>query len=588
MRKIQKRLITFGIFTLFFTAVLMARLAQIQLFETESFSTKNINLIEESVKQRTQQVVIDDGRGYFLDRNGRPLGEHYIPTIVLFPFLKDYKFPIEQLLKIIPNSSEKLEQLLLSAKKPIILNQDIGIYVQDEMINQINQLNIPGVFGVYMKTKSQEPIASHLIGLTSADNRLIKKLYPEKDPLPYYTTIGVTGLERAFDEFLLPEKETKLMYHVDGLGRPLFGVQVKYMAGSSPFYPVSVQTTIDAEIQKMAEKILEKHKLKKGGLILLDIERNEVLALVSKPDLNRNDKSTFYNYMFEPMFPGSVFKTVIAAAAIEKNSVLPNRTFNCDLDLYGKKEKDPIKRYGMLTFTESFAKSCNYAFAALGQELMAKNDQVFEEYAEKLGLINLVGWKGQVYHYEEFQQIPEEHYGKIWGDEKDKRITKAIVQTSIGQKNVSITPLAVVNMMATIARGGEKREVKVASKILYKNGTTMFQFDDHRLQGDTISPYTAQKLQRLLREVVAHNEGTGRRFNSLPFEVAGKSGTAETGKDNEKGEKLYHKWFAGYFPFQNPQYALVVVDMDTTSEAAVTNDVFYDFAKSLYQHINKR
>jgi len=581
MKKIRKRIYFTGWFIFAFILVLIMRLSQIQLLDTESFSKYEVNLIEESVKQRTQQVLIDDGRGQFVDRNGQPIGRKYIPTLVLFPFLKNYSWPIEKLLEIVDVPKQKIISSLKSVKEPVLLNKETGVVINERMIEEINNLKIPGVFGVYMETKPSSYQPSHLIGMTSSDKHLLQHAYPERKEFPHNAKIGVLGLEQAFDEFLQPEEETKLMYHVDGIGRPLFGVNVKYIADANPFYPISIKTTIDLDLQQMAEEIVDRHQLSKGGLILLDIETNEVLALVSRPSLNRNDVKTYKNYMYETLFPGSVFKTVIAAAAIEENLIKTNQIFNCDLNLYGEYEKDLNKRHGKLNFEDSFAKSCNYTFATLSEQLMNHNENLLEEYAEKLGLTNLVGWTGQVYHYDEFKQIPVEQKGVIWEKDENKKDLNFIRQTAIGQKDVKVSPLAVANMLATIARGGEKREVKIASSILYKNGTTMFEFEDRPLKGDTISPYTAQKLQNLLRQVVVHEEGTGRRFQTLPFKVAGKSGTAETGRRAGE-EKLYHKWFAGYFPFEQPKYALVVVEMDKKSNESVTNAVYYDVVNALY------
>lgn len=68
--------------------VLLGRLAQIQLIATESFTDRNINLLEKSVAQRTQSVIVDDGRGHFIDRNGEELGEERYPALIIFPFLQ--------------------------------------------------------------------------------------------------------------------------------------------------------------------------------------------------------------------------------------------------------------------------------------------------------------------------------------------------------------------------------------------------------------------------------------------------------------------------------------------------------------------
>ncbi|KZN96241.1 MULTISPECIES: peptidoglycan D,D-transpeptidase FtsI family protein [Aeribacillus] len=579
----NKRIKYIGVFIILLMGVLIYRLAQIQLLETESFSEQDVNLMKESVKQRTQEVIIDDGRGRFIDRENKPLNETYLPTLVLFPFLKNYQWPIDQLAAAISVRKDEIEQLLKGTKnEPILLNKEKGFQLDEQDIKAINKLKIPGVFGIFMKTEQSDNIASHLIGMTSENETEWKKRYPDKEITSLSPEVGVTGLEEAFDEFLQPEDASRLLYHVDGLGRPLFGVNVKYIADSNPFYPIAVQTTIDKHLQEKAEQILTKHQINEGGLVLLDIENSEVVAMASKPDLDRNDPKTYENKMLSAMFPGSVFKTVIAAAAIDTNMIKPERTFNCDRNVYGQTEKEEEKRAGTLTFEESFAKSCNYAFATIGQELIQKKSNIIEEYAEKLGLLSFSGWSGKVYHYDQFKQFPREQRGTIWGDDSDKRSAKAIAQTSIGQKNVKVTPLAVANMMATIARGGEKREVKVVDKILYKNGETMYTFKNHLMKGEKISPATSSKLTDLLLQVVAHPDGTGRAFQSLPVKVAGKSGTAETGTLNDNGKKLYHKWFAGFFPAEHPKYALVVVDMNKTSGRAKTNDVFYEMVEQIY------
>ena len=89
---------------------------------------------------------------------------------------------------------------------------------------------------------------------------------------------------------------------------------------------------------------------------------------------------------------------------------------------------------------------------------------------------------------------------------KQEKIANFVAMSGIGQHEVRATPLAVANMMATIARGGKKEMVRAVSKIEYKNGTTMVDFQSKSLKGDTISPYTAMKLQKLLREVVVNPE----------------------------------------------------------------------------------
>lgn len=578
---IKKRAIIILVVILLTLTGLIGRLMQLQLVSTETFSNRDINLIEASVSQRTQELVIDQGRGRFIDRNKKALTHEYYPTLVLFPFLKNIDWPAEDVAEIVNISATNLKTEIQDAKKPVIVGGDKPIELTETQMNKINDLQIPGVFAVHRQYELDSDIADHLIGLIRENKDLFEDRYPEKTYLPRNTKLGITGLQSTFDEFLLPEGEAKLLYHVAGDGGPLFGIDVKYTAPANPYYPVAIQTTLDKDLQLLAEKVLDKNDLKKGGIVLLDIESNDLLAMVSKPDINSSnpfEDGTAQNQMIMPQFPGSVFKTVIAAAAIEQQQISNDRMFNCDQDLYG--EGSAEYPHGMLNFQNSFAKSCNYTFANLAQEMLQKDQDVIEQYSEMLGLLGPVGWNGDVFRFQDFKQLPNEYNGRIWTDEKDKHVAKAIAQTAIGQKDVRVTPLGIANMMSTIARGGSKKEVRTVSDVLYKNGTTLFSFSKQDMEGAKIAPYTASRLQELLRGVVT--SGTGQRFADLPYKVAGKSGTAETGK--KQGEVgLVNKWFAGYFPFEHPKYALVVVDLEQPGSQSVANTVFYEIVQGIYQ-----
>lgn len=563
--------------------VLTARLMQIQLVQTETFSKHNVNLLEESVQQRTQELVIDNGRGNFLDRNGDLLTHKKVPVLVLFPFLKNMTWDIEAVSTISGISEESIYKALNDAKKPFAYGEPQPVELTSSQMERINKLEIPGVFAIEKKFERAEFPAEQLIGLTGENVEVLKKRYPNKE-LSEKTLIGVSGLEESFDEFLLPEGKSKLVYHVDGGGAPLFGINVKYVDPANPFYPVNVRTTIDKSLQQKAEELVDKHGINKGGLVLLDIESNSVLASVSRPAINKNDPfsgSGITNRMLKQEIMGSIFKTVVAAAAIDQSLDDPTRLFNCSIKINGEPE---VKyNYGMLSFTDSFARSCNRTFGELARELQKTDKNLLEEYAEKLSLTGTVGWKGEVYHTNNFKQLVDEDNGRVFLTEEAKKDPNYAAMSGIGQHEVRATPIAVANMMATIARGGKKEMVRSASKIEYKNGTTMVNFENQALSGDIISPYTAMKLQKLLREVVVNPNGTGKWFQDLPYEVAGKSGTAETGK-YENDKQLHNKWFAGYFPYQNPKYALVAVNLDVLDTEGGVNLLFADMVKMLHEH----
>lgn len=580
----RKRALLFVCIYLICFAVLLGRLMQLQLFETRDFSKHKINLLEESVQQRSQEIVIDSGRGGFLDKNGDSLTHQTLPVLVLFPFLKKMEWDVQKIANIIGDSSHNILKAVELSDEPFVYGKSDPYSLSAQQMKKINELKIPGVFAVEKKFEIVKNPAEHLIGITGENEKLLKSRYPDKN-IPHNTLIGLTGMEKSFDEFLLPEGKAKLVYHVDASGGPLFGINVKYVEPANPFYPINIRTTIDADIQQKAETLVKQHGVEKGGLVLLDIETNSILAMVSHPEINRKDpfnKETggVQNLMFKEQITGSVFKTVVAAAAIENQLDDPTRLFDCSSTIMG--EPDPKYQYGNLNVVDSFAKSCNNTFATLAEELQEKDPNTLEDFARKLSLIGPTGWVGDIYHYDQFKQIPEEDKGRVFLTDEARKDRNFSRLTGIGQHEVRATPLAIANMMATIARGGEKEMVRIASTIEYKNGTTLLDFKENKIEGDTISPYTAMKLQRLLREVVVHQEGTGRGYQGLPYEIAGKSGTAETGKYINDSQ-LHNKWFAGYFPYKNPKYALVVVNLDVYGNGGSVTPLFSDLVKAIYE-----
>jgi penicillin-binding protein 4B len=579
----RKRMIVWISICIAGIGLLLFRLAQLQLLDTESFSKHEINLIEASVKQRSQEMVVDNGRGNFLDRSGNPLSYETSSVLVLFPFLKKMDWQINQVARTLGVSEYTLKNAVEKSKEPFAYGDPDPVILTKSQMDAINEMKIPGVFAVERKYPLDKIPAAQLLGIIGENESLLKSRYGEKDFLPR-TLIGLSGLEKSFDEFLVAEGKSRLVYHVDGEGAPLFGINVKYIEPANPFYPINVQTSIDKGLQMIVEEAVDNYDIKKGGVVLLDIKTNSVLSMVSRPEINKkapfSDKG-IENMMVKQHIPGSVFKTVVAAAAIDSGLDDPNRKFDCSKKLNG--EPDLKYDHGMLNFTDSFARSCNRTFGEIARELQEKDPTILERYAEMLSVTGGVGWKGDIFHLENFQQMQDEEEGRVFVSEDARKDRNFSALSGIGQHEVRASPLAVANMMATIARGGEKDMVRSVLSIKYQNGTDMTEFPKEKLKGDRISSYTAMKLQKLLREVVVNDHGTGRWFKDLPYAVAGKSGTAETGiYDGEK--QLHNKWFAGYFPYENPKYVLVAVNLGVPEDEGGVNPLFADIVKAVYDY----
>jgi cell division protein FtsI/penicillin-binding protein 2 len=579
----RKRVIIWLSITLTLMGLLIGRLIQVQLVSTTNFTKHGVNLIEASVQQRSQEVVIDNGRGNFLYQSGEPITHKNVSVLVLFPFLNRMEWDAAAVANILGISELSLRHSLKDKEEPYAYGDPYPFRLTEGQMEKINELKIPGVFAVNKKYNLSINPAEQLIGITGENATLLSKRYPDKE-LSGNTLIGLTGMEKSFDEFLLPDGKSKLVYHVDGIGSPLFGINVKYVEPANPFYPINIRTTIDEELQKIAEELVDQHPIEKGGLVLLDIETNSVLAMVSRPTINKyapfsDEAGGIENQMIKEQIMGSVFKTVVSAAAIEYELDEPTRLFDCSQKINGDPDLD--HDYGMLSFKESFARSCNNTFGTLAKELKKIDPNILETFAEKLSLTGPVSWKGDIYHFNDFAQLQDEQKGRVFRTEEAKKDDNFVAMSGIGQHEVRATPLAIANMMATIAKAGKKEMVRVASEIEYKNQTSLLKFEQSPLPGDTIAPYTAMKLQMLLREVVINENGTGRWFQSLPYEVAGKSGTAETGI--YKGDKqLHNKWFAGYFPFENPKYALVAVNLGVFEDEGGVNPLFAEMVKKVY------
>lgn len=562
-----------------FLILLLGRLAEIQLFSTEKFTSRGVNLIRESISQRSQEMILDDGRGVFLDRAGKPLTHTEKYVLVLFPFLRNSDWKSEKIAEILEKPEETVRALLRTADKPLIAGDRNGPYfLSEEQAKGINSLKVSGAFAVKKKYTAEESLAGQLIGVYGENEKAYRARYPEQKGKP--VKIGLTGLQQSFDEIITGGDESRLVYHVNGLGQPLFGIDVRHAGQANPYYPLHIQTTIDSDIQKELENLADLHGLKKGGIVLLDVPTNNIIALVSRPAI---DMDTPYkddgvnNLMFSQLVPGSVFKTVVATASIEEGMVDKRKTYNCSLDIRGKKAE---RNLGKLDFESSFSRSCNKTFADLANDLVSRDPHALEHYAKMLGVLGSVSWEGDLFQLEEFRQFRHAE-GHIFSGENSREDPHLVAQTGIGQQEVRLSPISVANMMGVIARGGVNMRVRAVSEIQYANGTTLADFDEQSADSEQIAPYTAMKLQQLLRGVVTDPEGTGHIFHDLPWEVAGKSGTAETGvmKNNVQ---LHHKWFAGYFPYEQPRYALVTVNMDVSADEGGVNPLYADIVRTLH------
>ncbi|MDQ0339557.1 cell division protein FtsI/penicillin-binding protein 2 [Caldalkalibacillus uzonensis] len=560
--------------------LLLVRLAYVQLIDTEGFSKHQINLIKQAVGQRQQQLVLDSGRGEITDRYGKSLTGETAYVLVLFPLSQkndNHDEQLQQLAGILKVPFEQLKAELDGLSEPRVYKQyGQMVYITESQAETINQLGIPGVLGLpyELRYPPDQRIASHLLGYLGENPDFVRQAFAEElaqGVLTENSKVGISGLERTFQPFLQGTGPTILAYYVDGRGFPLQGLGLKYMAQDNPFYPLVLETTLDADLQQQVEQVLDRRGVDQGAVVILDQETSEILALASRPHVVRDHPShpSWRNIALNRYPPGSVFKIVIAAAALEEEAATLDSRYECPGVLAGTQfhcwKEDG---HGSLTFAEAFYQSCNIVFGQLAIELGA---ETLERYARKLGLIDYNGWHADaVYHLSDFHQLDREEQGQVFAPDRpehEKNDDLYLLRTGIGQLDVQLTPLAVANMMATITRGGLKYQVKAVNRITYQTGGSFYNFPAQRLPGPSISPYTAYQLQKLLAGVV--QEGTAQALNDRPWQAAGKTGTAQAnGGPFSAQAALNHHWFAGYYPANHPRYTITVLALNQPENTA--------------------
>lgn len=564
-RRVKRRHFLVLLFMTLVWAGLLVRLWWIQLWASHRFSRHGVDLVKNAVKQRQQSIVLHSGRGDILDRNGYPFtGEEQL-ALLLFPLARgslQENGGWRRLAEIVRVPETMLEDVMTKAKAPLMLRQTDGrlVPLSERQADQVNALGIPGVIALKVTERYRaDEVAKHVIGYIHRNPELVRTLYPDEwaeGKMNADSTVGASGLERSFDRFLQGVEPSVLSYYVDGEGKPLKGLDIRYTRQENQYYPLSLVTTLDADLQRRLERVADSAGLREGAIVVLDATHADVLAMVSRPQYDQTkvdvQQGAWRNRAVKQITPGSVFKTVVAAAALAEGLVSPTERFVCRGD-YGKYGFSCWKRdgHGALTMEEAFAQSCNITFAEIAKRI---GGDKLEAYARRLGLSSPVGYvTPHLFKLDGFRQVDGEEQGRVFAEQVSRQDEGVLIQTAIGQRDVRVTPLQAANLMVTILRGGQPGQVRLVSEIAYRNGQTFFRFPEHRLPESGIDYVTAKKMRRLLRLVVT--EGTGRMLLQAPWPVAGKSGTAQTGA----GDGSNHLWFVGYTPVDTPRYAIAVV-----------------------------
>lgn len=293
-----------------------------------------------------------------------------------------------------------------------------------------------------------------------------------------------------------------------------------------------IQLTIDAKANAVAYNALGGRT---GCVGVFNWKTGEILSMVSTPScdpagsISNDAEASYYfnNFLQGAMTPGSTFKLVTSAAAIDKLDNISSFTFDCDgnNEYKGKNFKD-VSSHGHVDFRSALAQSCNGAFGAITRELGAKT---MEEYVEKCGLTESIEINGIDTQAGSF---------KFPGDD-DVKLSWA----GIGQADDQVNPCAMMVYMGAIANEGE-----AVHPTLIKSATFVKEITGGRPLGRYLSKDTANELRSMMKNNVESNYGTS---NYSGLDIYAKSGTAEVGGRSDS-------WFVGFIDNEDNPYAFVV------------------------------
>ncbi|WP_310832242.1 peptidoglycan D,D-transpeptidase FtsI family protein [Paenibacillus pedocola] len=546
-----------------FIGILIIRLAWVQLLlKDREVPGAEYTLAQMAEIQSERETILDSGRGRLYDRSGKPLAGETIWTAAFFPQKERERGAsgkdLQRLATVLDVTYGELQSRITGLKEPLLWPVSGGKTpkaLSPAQAEEVEKLGIDGVRALPFTRRYGNAVSGRQwLGYLSEVSAAAAKESPTGLRVPL---AGTDGLEKTLEPLLQGVGHTEAYAQVDAHGNKLPGSGIKVRAPGNPYYPLSVYTTIDKGLQEGIERLTAQSGVKEGAVVVLDSQTGDIEAMVSLPFYDpakiSPEGGEWNNRALQAAVPGSIFKIVTAAAALEAGVTSPEERFYCS-GQFGKYGLScpHSKGHGSLTLAQGFAVSCNTVFATLAERLSGAQLQAA---ALALGLGRDIGWQAEnTLGLPLLRPLAGEQPGTIFStllpDDSGAR-----VQTAIGQRDVTVTPLQAANLVVTLLHGGEVRAPRILQRVAFKNGQTLQNLPGHLAPASAgaVSADTSKLLLSWMRLVVT--EGTGKRLQTSEWPLAGKSGTAQT---LVKGVPRNNQWFIGYGPVDHPRYAVSV------------------------------
>lgn len=514
---------------------IISQLIKIQLVDRSIYEAK-------AKKQHESAIELKAKRGNMYDRKGNLLvTSTELYTVGVDPKTLKRK---ELVCKILASKTDKTEKYYLN-----IINKCktrfvyLGKDLEENQIIALKTLNDKGVvilsnpFRYYLYGRN----GAQIFGLTDIEG------------------IGLSGLELKYADQLKGENGLMTCQR-DGLGN-------LHLSASLPFIPAkdgnSLQLTIDIDLQKIVEYELKQGVIwaqaTSGTVIAIQPQTGEILAMASYPNYDPMQRSTATNdrirnrAITDQYEPGSTFKLITAAAAMEEGVISESDSINGFGGSYRIRDRviHDTHPYGMMTFRQAVQRSSNVAFAQIARRIPSPGGtSLFYKYIRDFGfgLESGVDLLGEVSGY-----LPKA--------KKFTELAKAYIGHGYG---LSLTPIQLAAAYAAAVNDGYLMRPHLVKRILNAKGETIEEIHPEMIR-QVISDETSRRLRNLF--VAAVDSGTGKNAYIEGINIGGKTGTSQQlDAFGMYSKQYYNASFAGFFPAENPQIVLlVIIDRPTIS-----------------------
>lgn len=511
----------------FYISLLIFILVVFKIFYIQVIEYKKLNKLANELWSRNLTVKAD--RGKILDRNGKIIVDNITTaSLYLVPNqIVNKKDTALKLSEIIGNSYEDMLSHI-NKKTSIERVHPEGRNLSFEIADKINNLNLDGVYLLKESKRNYiyENILSHVIGFTGIDNQ------------------GLSGLELKYDKELTGVNGN-IKYYSDGKGKRLSIPEIY----EEPISGKDIKLTIDLDVQLSLENELnqayKKYEAEQAIGIVMKAKTGEILAMSSMPSFNPENYKNYNEEIINrnlPIWsnfePGSTFKIVTLAAAINENKV------NIFEDHYYDSGKIKVanatlhcwrhKGHGDQTYIQVVENSCNPGFVSLGLKL--GTDTLFN-YIEKFGFGKKTGI-----------DLNGEATGILF--KRDKIGPVELATTAFGQ-GISVTAIQQVTAVSAIVNGGNIYTPYIVSSVDNNK------FSPTLKSSNLIKKETSELVKYALESVVAN--GSGRNAYIENYRIGGKTGTAQkVGPDGRYMSGNYVLSFIGFMPTTDPEYVIYI------------------------------